>query len=207
MRATDQPVHRVFLAVLTAAMVLALAAASKADHPYSAVCVVEIPSIGHYGSGTLIGVAGDQALVLSCAHVCTRVDAPVTLKWPVTGDVSTGRVLARDARVDLAVIICRRPPNTRPVDMRSARPGERLVNVGYPSYDRAYPGWQVAQYRDQGPTTLTYNALPFPGMSGGATFGVDGKLVGVVVWYARDETHGGSVSYPAIEAFTERYRR
>ena len=136
-------------ALLTCAVV-GLASLAAAQEPFAftpnhthpayktmqAVCQLRIGKAS--GSGTLVGVRDDLALILTCRHVAQRVGAEAVVSWPLADNQQmTGVVTEIVPRqpdketdklgrfsTDLAIVICRRPKGVDPVRVTSFMPGE-----------------------------------------------------------------------------------
>ena len=183
--------------------------AHKSDpyYPYSSVGTVAVPSLGWYGSGTLIERLPDgRCLVLTNQHVVKEAGRKVKLHFPAAGDTVQGVVVAADARIDAALVLCGPLPDTYPVKVALPQKSDYgYVNVGFPSYGREHPEIQAGRLRSvYSDAEFTYWARPFPGMSGGATFNSRGELVGVVRAYTPE--YGISVGGPDLLRFIQNPR-
>lgn len=196
-------IRHLFLACLVwAAFVISVFAQS----PYNAVCTVGIPSVNHYGSGTLIAVSDDYGLVLTCAHVAKKKGLKADLVWTLDGVTSTGTVVAVHTENDLAAILCRRPHGIEAVPVRLPdRANGPFVNIGHPSYGRTIPHWQVGNYISVSSNRFIYDVKPYPGMSGGGTFDRQGYLCGVVIAYSKLTQEGISASGVALGSFVDQF--
>lgn len=154
--------------------------------PYDAVCAIAMGD-GTGGSGTLVGVSGDAALVLTCRHVASN-DDEAELTWR-SGFVSKGFVLEVLApaglypiRNDLALIVCDRPPGIDPVRMAKFDPQNApFTSIGFRRKHLYISNAQSGHEVDKAPGLLKFSAPAVPGMSGGGTFDRNGNLVGVCV--------------------------
>jgi thiol-disulfide isomerase/thioredoxin len=142
-----------------------------------------------FGSGTIVDVDGDNALVLTCGHVFRNVDkrAPikVTLYDRATPDTVEGRLVGFDLDRDIGLVSIRprRPVAVVPVAPTGYRvgKGQTVVNVG--CNHGAAPTVEVTRVTSlnkyQGPANLQTAGMPVQGRSGGGLFSADGYVVGV----------------------------
>ena len=149
---------------------------------FKATCRIRVG--GGQGSGTLIAVSDDEALVLSCRHVGQSVNAIAQLEWPSAVDQkTTGRVLANVAGTtynnDLSLFICDRPNGIEPVRMAKFDPNNGpWTAVGFKS-DQCYEAiGDVASEKDG---LVTVNCPWTQGMSGCGLFDKYGCIVAVIV--------------------------
>jgi hypothetical protein len=157
-------------------------APARAAYPYDSACQVAVqksPRRVVGGSGVLIGVSGEKALVLTVRHVALRAGLPVTCEW--AGSVSHGKVLAVSPDSDVALLVVDRPPGVQPVPvaMPSAASGP-FVLVGFPGYDRDTMRWQRGEFVAVEYDQLVVTCRPEKGMSGGPAFDRYGRVVGTV---------------------------
>lgn len=141
------------------------------------------------GSGTLIAVSGDKALILTAAHVAGGKGNTFKVKWRKAGQESNGVCIDilhhTDFETDAALVLCDRPEGLTPVPMAP--------------YDKAYGPWTNAGYgygeskeNGNGRLWVSYtteseykdgviygNGLFVGGMSGGACIDSRGYLVGI----------------------------
>lgn len=180
-------------------------AASKFAHPWSAACKVTVnlrANLANGGSGTLIGVTKNEALVLTVAHVAERVNQTATCQW---GDQKChGYVLAVSPTADLALILVQRPVGIAPVPVAHAEPENGpYYMAGFPGYDRDTLRYQQGAYVDHDHDTLVITCRPEKGMSGGPTFDRYGRVVGAVSAYGLQ--HGYAGDGDALQALVKAY--
>jgi hypothetical protein len=161
------------------------------------------------GSGTLIGLNGNRALVLTCRHVAEQVGNDVTCNWLWAGRQSTpGRVVAvvpgGGFDTDLALVVCGRPNGIAPMIVTSYAPAYGpWVSAGFRDGKLRYAFASSARY-DGG---LIRFPVPYvQGMSGGPCYDRYGRVIAVVV--ASDlETFGISVDGPRLQALVNQFRK
>lgn len=165
------------------AFVLALAVAANAATPLVSICELHVQS--HSGSGTLVAVHGDRALVLTARHVAVRLNEPVRVSWPWAGNqVRPGRVCAivsgEGYDTDLALVHTYKPTGVPviPVASFSASQGPWLA-AGFRRGEMRYQPVGAAELFDNG--LVKVHAPLIGGMSGGPLFDPLGRVVAVNV--------------------------
>jgi hypothetical protein len=170
-------------------------------HPFAAACQVTVhnPTRGAFfwrtggssgGSGTLIGLAGDQALVLTVQHVAEEVGAPATCNW-IGNPPCQGTVLAVDAEADVALLIVQAPKGIKPVPVATASPATGpFTMAGYPGYDRSTLRLQTGEFLEIDNGTLTVAIRPEKGMSGGPCYDRYGNVCGAVSTFSLRSQRG-----------------
>jgi hypothetical protein len=142
------------------------------------------------GSGTIIDVHGDEALVLTCGHIFrdSAGRAPVQIDLFHQGETITipGQVIDYSAEErDVALVVCRPgiPVKFAPVAPENwqAQSGESVFSLGC---DRgADPSRRdtriTAINKYLGPPNLEIAGAPVDGRSGGGLFNSAGQLIGV----------------------------
>ncbi len=142
------------------------------------------------GSGTLIGLAGDKALVLTVQHVAEEVGAPATVNW-INNPPCQGPVLAVNADADIALLIVTAPKGIRPVPVSVASPSTGpFTMAGYPGYDRKTLRYQTGDFLEISDGTLRVRIRPEKGMSGGPCFDRYGNVCGAVSTFSLVENSG-----------------
>ena len=142
-----------------------------------------------FGTGTVIDVDGQDALVLTCGHVFRDAgktpSIKVTLYDRATPETIEGRLVgfSLDRDIGLVAIRPRRSVSHAPVAAPSYRvgKGQQVISVG--CNHGAAPTVEVARIRSlnkyQGPANLQIDSMPVQGRSGGGLFSADGYVVGV----------------------------
>ena len=160
-------------------------ATPKFSHPWAAACKVTVnlrAGLANGGSGTLIGVTENEALVLTVSHVAERVGQTATCQF--SDQKVHGYVLATHPTADLALILIERPDGVNPVVVANAnRDSGPFYLVGYPGYDRDTMRYQIGEYVDHDKETLVVTSRPEKGQSGGPAFNRYGQVVGAISAY------------------------
>lgn len=136
------------------------------------------------GSGTLVDVRDQLALVVTNWHVVRDATGPIHVVFP-DGFQSAARVLQVDRDWDLAALLIWRPRVAAvPLASTAPRPGDQLTIAGYgPGSYRAVPG-RCTQY--VAPSTrhpyemVEVSTMAREGDSGGPIFNDRGELAGVL---------------------------
>lgn len=183
--------------------------APDADHHAAAVRII---SGGGSGSGTAVWCDGTQAVILTANHVVDEIDRCM-VNWS-DGSTNIGKILGRDARHDLAVIICpvSGPREVIPLAIHPPRVGYRVEIMGYGGMRkplRRFYG-KIISHLDG---NLEMEANLLPGDSGGGIV-LGGQLIGVIYGgpYISDQflDAGGRVwplIYPASGTSVEHIRK
>lgn len=153
--------------------------------PYDAVCQVNM--IDCSGSGALIGVNDDRALVLTCRHVGESVGRECELLWLATGEVTVGRVVAvipgDSFNNDLALIECVRPKGIEPAEIAQFDPANGpFYTLGYRKRELYL---SIARDASENDSLIKLSAPLIGGISGGPCCDRFGRIVGVGVGTAR----------------------
>ncbi|HND55691.1 MAG TPA: serine protease, partial [Pirellulaceae bacterium] len=180
------------LAGWTAAMP---SAAQASPHP--AVVRIVVDERGRsqsLGSGTLVDVRDDCAIVMTNWHVVRDAHAKVTVHFP-DGFTSLARIRKVDEDWDLAALVVWRP-NVVPVPLATQppRPGDLLTIAGYGSGNYRAATGRCVQYVSPGirfPAEMVeLSAEARQGDSGGPIFNDRGELAGVLFGASRGSTTG-----------------
>ncbi len=148
-----------------------------------------------HGSGTLVGVQGDYALVVTNWHVVREGTERVSVTFP-DGFHTPARVLRMDKDWDLAALIIWNPGNTKPVTIADStpKPGDSLTIAGYGSGQYRAATGRCTQYvapRINFPyEMLEVSVQARQGDSGGPIFNERNELAGVLFGASRGTTSG-----------------
>jgi hypothetical protein len=182
-----------------------LPAATTAPHPSVARVIVPERGGTSYGSGSLVDVHRDYAIVVTNWHVVSDRVGDVTVQFP-DGFQSVGKVLKVDKDWDLAAIGIWRP-NVQPLRFAERAPviGEPLAIAGYgPGQWRLAPG-RCSQFVSPGsnfPADMVEVSVEArQGDSGGPIFNQQGEIAGVLFGAGRGATSGSHA--PRVRMFLE----
>jgi hypothetical protein len=138
-----------------------------------------------FGSGTLVDVAGEQGLVVTCAHLFREGTGTIVVTFP-GGTGFGGRVAKLDAAADLAAVFIAAPA-LQPVELAAEYPqrGDPLVSCGYGSDGRLWCNHgqtlgYVTTLGSHGCETLELSGTARLGDSGGPVFDRHGRLAAVL---------------------------
>ncbi len=145
---------------------------------------------GHsYGTGTVIDVHGNEALVLTCAHIFDsskgRGPIAVDVFAHPNPEVVAGKLISRDAKLDVALVSIhtRQPAQPASVAGTEYRPQvrESVFSIGcnHGENPTVVDGHIKAIDKYLGPANLVVSGRPVDGRSGGGLFAADGRLIGV----------------------------
>lgn len=146
---------------------------------------------GHsYGTGTIVDVHGQEALVLTCGHIFRDSQGKgritVDLFAPGSRQPVAGRVLRYDLENDLALVAVKPDVKVSPArvafDTNTSLRGDRVFSVGcnHGSQPTVMQGRVNAINRYVGPpANIVVAGQPVDGRSGGGLFSEDGLLIGV----------------------------
>ncbi len=161
------------------------------------------------GTGTIIDVHGDEALVLTCGHIFRdsqgKGEIQVDLFVPGTRGPVPGQLLTYECEQrDFALISIRPDVSVSPAQVAAAtyhpQPGEPIFSIGC---DRgADPTVRVSTIsridRYMGPPNIEIHGHPVEGRSGGGLFTADGKVVGICNAADLQEDRGIFAALPTI---------
>jgi len=184
-------------------------AQQQAVHATVRLCVRDASGQSH-GTGTIIDVHGEEALVLTCGHIFRdsrgQGEILVELCAPgATGPVR-GQLVAYDAdRRDIGLVSIRPHVPVRPVRVASTdcqpQMGDPVFSVGcdHASSPSVQPSTisAVNRYVDKAPH-LEVLGHPVEGRSGGGLFTADGRLIGVCNAADLQEDRGIYAGLPTI---------
>ncbi|MEO8270914.1 MAG: serine protease, partial [Aureliella sp.] len=170
---------------------------SFSDSPQTLAATVQIQvdfgDSKSVGTGTIIHTAGDQALVLTCAHLFHNRNSAATITVELFGQGGIVRepaivVDVREEKVGLALIRFRSSAPLAKVPV--LRKGEQLQE-----HDRLF---SIA-------SNAAAAGAPVQGRSGGGLFDAQGRLVGVCYAADNERTEGLYIGTEAIYAELEKF--
>ena len=150
---------------------------------------VEDPQGNSIGTGTIIDVHGQEALVMTCGHIFRdsggRGKISVDLFCPGARGPINGELISYDLKHDVALVAIRPGIAVKPMAVAPAgyavRPGDRVFSVGCdrgadPSVRESHV---TAINKFVGPANIVAAGEPVIGRSGGGLCSADGQLIGV----------------------------
>jgi hypothetical protein len=142
-----------------------------------------------YGTGTIIDVHQDEALVVTCGHIfrdsAGKGSILVDLFHPQSPQPLAGTLVNYDLDRDVGLVSIPLPVPVAPVPVAGVdcrlQPGQSVFSMGC---DRgrepsAMEGTLNAVNRYSGPANLSVSGQPVDGRSGGGLFSREGVLIGV----------------------------
>jgi thiol-disulfide isomerase/thioredoxin len=142
-----------------------------------------------FGTGTVIDAHGEEALVMTCAHLFRESQGQgkivVDLFAPgATGPVA-GQLISYDLKHDVALVAIRPGVSITPVPLApggyAIRLADRVFSIGCDQ--GGAPSLRDSQItalnKYQGPANIEAAGQPVIGRSGGGLFSADGQLIGV----------------------------
>jgi thiol-disulfide isomerase/thioredoxin len=144
-----------------------------------------------YGTGTVIHVHGNQALVLTCGHLFrdmtpgSRLSVDLFAGKPQEMNVSAELIDFRAEEEDIGLISFVMPVRIEPVDVF---PADQKLSVGQVAFSFGCDHGQPPSRRDTqvrhinrflGPANVEIVGAPAVGRSGGGLFDLQGRLLGV----------------------------
>jgi thiol-disulfide isomerase/thioredoxin len=145
---------------------------------------------GHgYGTGTIIDVHEDEALVLTCGHIFRESGGKGRIFCDMYGAGAPkeieGKLISFDQRRDVGLVSFRPGVPVAPVSIGgmgySARKGESVFAIGCNRGDAptVIDNRVLDVNRYNGPPNLVVGGRPIDGRSGGGLFSASGVLIGV----------------------------
>lgn len=167
-----------------------------------------------YGSGTVVHTQGNEALVLTCAHLFrdSQGKGPlevITFQDSPEGTAVPGQLVTYDLERDVALVAIQTQSPIQP--MRVASPTLTL-EVGQPAFSvgcdhggprNLYETRINSLNRYAGPDRLQAAGAPAVGRSGGGIFSLDGQLIGVCNFADDEANEGIYAALPTIHAVVQ----
>ena len=160
-----------------------------------------------YGTGTVIDVHGNEALVLTCAHIFRDSNGrgiTADLYTPGAGKQRPGQLIAMDMNKDIALVSVQAAGPVIAAEVATElailQPGRSVFSVGCnrgadPTLER---GQIKSVDRYLGPPNIEVSGQPEIGRSGGGLFATDGKLIGVCNAADEIDNEGIYASLPIV---------
>ncbi|WDI44714.1 trypsin-like peptidase domain-containing protein [Bremerella sp. P1] len=165
---------------------------------------------GHsYGSGTVVHTQGNEALVLTCAHLFrdSQGQGPlevITFQQSESGTTVPGEILVYDLERDVALVAIR---TQSPIKPMSIAPPSNQMQVGQPAFSvgcdnggprNLYQTRINSVNRYVGHDNVQAAGAPSVGRSGGGLFNPQGQLVGVCNAADDEDDEGIYAAIPTI---------
>jgi len=162
------------------------------------------------GTGTIIDVHDDEALILTCGHIFEDSKG----KGGITCDLDGGflrtklpaKLISYDARRDVGLVSVRPGRKIEPIAVSGPgyrpREGDRVFSIGCNHGDPAtiIRNEVLAVNRYHGPANLVVGGRPVNGRSGGGLFDSQGRLIGVCNAADQEKDEGLYASLGPIHA-------
>jgi thiol-disulfide isomerase/thioredoxin len=156
---------------------------------YAARLKIEDKNGSSYGTGTIIDIRGEQALILTCGHIFRdsqgQGNVLVDLFVPGAPKKISGRVVSYDLDRDVALVSIRPGVKVEAAPMAPdgyrSQNGDRVVTVGCnnggePTVEESQV---IAVDKFVGAPNVQVAGQPVQGRSGGGLFTADGMVIGV----------------------------
>jgi thiol-disulfide isomerase/thioredoxin len=164
---------------------------------------------GHsYGTGTIVDVHGQEALILTCGHIFReskgRGRIMVDLFAPGAEKSVAGELLRYELEPDVALVVVHTASPLTPVPVAGpsfradARTPVFSVGCDHGQNPTVMRGQITAVNKYLGPANLVTSGRPVDGRSGGGLFSTDGYLIGICNAADPQIDEGLYAAYPAI---------
>ena len=167
-----------------------------------------------YGSGTVVHTQGNEALVLTCAHLFrdSQGKGPlevITFQDSPEGTPVPGQLVTYDLERDVALVAIQTQSPIQPMQLASPT---LTVEVGQPVFSvgcdhggprNLYETRINSINRYAGPDRLQAAGAPAVGRSGGGIFSLDGQLIGVCNFADDEANEGIYAALPTIHAVVQ----
>lgn len=150
---------------------------------------VEDPDGNSFGSGTIVHRQGEDALVLTCAHIFRDSQGQGKINvdiFPPSGQQTViGQIITYDLERDVALVAIRTAAKVAVMPLGSrgteCQVGQTVFSIGCDQGgDRLLHNSRVNTVnRYQGPANVQVAGTPIDGRSGGGLFAADGQVIGV----------------------------
>jgi thiol-disulfide isomerase/thioredoxin len=142
-----------------------------------------------FGTGTIIDMHDNEALVITCGHLFreSKGQGKITADLFSSGAAQSaeGQLISYDLDRDIALVSLRTPVAIRPVTIAApgyaVRPGDRVFTIGCDkgADPSLRPTYITAVNKYQGRPNFTAAGQPVDGRSGGGLFSAEGHLIGI----------------------------
>jgi hypothetical protein len=169
---------------------------------------IEDPNGHSYGSGTIIDVRGQEAIVLTCGHIFRDSKGQGRILVDLFGSGAPqgipGRLISYDLPADVGLVSFRSncalsAAPVAPAGYRVA-PGDRVINIGCNNGGDPTVRHSRVTTIDKflGPPNLQVAGQPVVGRSGGGLFSADGLVIGVCNAADPTDNEGLYAALPSI---------
>ncbi|MEX0794307.1 MAG: trypsin-like peptidase domain-containing protein, partial [Pirellulaceae bacterium] len=169
---------------------------------------VEDPNGNSFGSGTIVHRQGEDALVLTCAHIFRDSQGQGKINvdiFPPSGQQTViGQIITYDLDRDVALVAIRTAAKVAVMPLGSrdseCQVGQTVFSIGCDQGgDRRLHDSRVNTVnRYQGPANVQVAGAPIDGRSGGGLFAADGQVVGVCNAADPEDDEGLYAAIPTI---------
>jgi thiol-disulfide isomerase/thioredoxin len=171
---------------------------------------------GHsYGSGTVVDVRGDEALIVTCGHIFrdSQGQGKVTIDLFGSGAPRglAGRVIGYDLKSDVGLVSFKPGCPVRTASLAPAsyqvRRGDTVINIG--CNNGAEPTVKTSRVTSLdkflGPPNIQVAGQPVQGRSGGGLFTADGRVIGVCNAADPTDNEGLYAALPSLWTLLEQH--
>jgi thiol-disulfide isomerase/thioredoxin len=170
---------------------------------------------GHsYGSGTIIDVRGQEAVVLTCGHIFRDSKGQGRISVDLFGSGAPqglpGRLIAYDLESDVGLVSFHSTCNLNPARVAPAgfrpKPGDAVINIGCNNGGDPTVRHSRVTSIDKflGPANLQVAGQPVVGRSGGGLFSAHGLVIGVCNAADPTDNEGLYAALPSIWALLDK---
>jgi thiol-disulfide isomerase/thioredoxin len=169
---------------------------------------IEDPQGHSYGTGTIIDVLKDEALVITCGHIFRESKGQgkisVDLHAPGARGPVPGQLISFDLTRDVALVSIRPGVEIAPApvagDIRKVVPGARAFSIGcdHGAEPSVHETRITAVNKYQSSPNYTASGMPVEGRSGGGLFLADGSLIGICNFADEQDNEGIYAALPTL---------
>ena len=171
---------------------------------------------GHsYGSGTVVEVRGDEALIVTCGHIFRDSQGQGKVVVDMFGAGAPhgipGRIIDFDLKSDVGLVAFKPGCPVKTARLASpsypVRPGEAVISIG--CNNGADPTARASRVTSLdkflGPPNIQVAGQPVQGRSGGGLFTADGRVIGICNAADPTDDEGLYAALPSVWALLERH--
>lgn len=171
---------------------------------------IEDPQGVSLGTGTIVDIHENEALVLTCGHIFRDSEGKGAITCDLQGQHSRkdvpGQLISYDLKRDIGLVSLRAGQNIQPIQIAGpgyqAREREGVFAIGCSQGAAAtvIRNQIIAVNRYNGPANLVVGGRPINGRSGGGLFSQSGRLIGVCNAADTEEDEGLYAALGPIQA-------